>query len=460
MASDVPQLTPPQHPIDRLWRLMTSNRLLALVLALIGGTAFLGVVLPQVPGDLSRQPAGSRWLAEAGSRFGGLGGIMQEAGLFSLWQSPWLRLLLGLLAFILLLRLAQAMTRWRPADPVMLAGDAQQWPLQASFLLSAPLDESLSELTRDLRQEGWQVVTAHSAPEAFIAAERNRWGRLAEPALYVGALLALAGLWVGQVFGWQETGVVLVPGQPTPLQHGKGAALTLLDDDASGPVVTLQRAGASVASQPFSANGVVRLPGMTVRRMDAGQMLAVSGFDAVGNPLQLRLLDQQTPSQTIVYLVFDQPRAERAFLAPDRQLAFSIVAFPALPERGFSGPTFLVQALQVGQSAPVFNEFVEGDASLLLGADRFELRSGEYAAVRVTHAPWQPLVVLGGLCVLAGMILALARPPGLLHLRLQPQPRTAVQVSARLQPALTWRQADRWLMAWAATYNQEVGPLR
>ncbi len=460
MASDVPQLTLTQHPIDRLWRLMAGNRLLALVLALLGVTVVLGMALPQVPGDLSQQPAGSRWLAEASSRFGGLGGIMQQAGLFNLWQSPWLRLLLGLLAFIMLLRLAQSMIGLRSTDPTMMAVEAQRWPLQAAFALSAPLDASLSELAHDLRQEGWEVVASQSTAEAFIGAERSRWGRLAAPALYLGVLLALAGLWVGQVFGWQEGGVVLVPGQATPLQHSQGVALVLLDNGEGEPSVALQHSGVTMASRPFSASGAVRLPGMTVRRVDAGQMLAVNGFDADGNPLQLRLLDQQTPPQTTVYLVFDQPRAERAFLAPDRQLAFSVVAFPALPERGFNGPTFLVQALQVGQSDPVFNEFVEGDASLLLGANRFELRSGEYAAVRVSHNPGQPLVVLGGLCALAGMMLAFVRPPGLLHLRLQPQPRATVQVTARLQPSPTWRQGGRWLMAWAATYSQEAGPRR
>lgn len=456
MALDAPQ-PPSVHPIDRLWPLMTSDRVLVLVLALLGLTILAGVALPQVPGDLVQQQTGGRWLAETSSRFGGLGEMMQEAGLFSLWQSPWLRLLLGLLAFILLLRLAQSIARLRPAEPALLAAEAHQWPFQSSFTLHTSLDTSLAELADDLRQEGWQVVTSQSAGEAHVAAERSRWGLLAAPAVYTGALLALAGLWLGQAFGWQETGLVLVPGQTVALQNAEGATLTLVESDDGAPAVVLQRAGETVASQVFSAGGAARLPGITVQRTSAGQMVAVSGFDAAGNPLQLRLLDEQAPSQPTVYLVFDQPRAERAFLAPARQLAFSVVAFPALPERGFNNPAFLVQALQVGLSDPVFNEFVEGDANLPLGDDRYELRSGEYATVRVSHDPGRPLLALGCLGILAGVILAVVRPTGQLYLHLYQRQRNAVQVAARLHASTIWHQGSRWLMAWAATYSQEAG---
>jgi cytochrome c biogenesis protein ResB len=439
---------------------MTSDRLLALALALLGLTILAGIVLPQLPGELVEQPTGSRWLAETSSRFGSLGKMMQEAGLFSLWQSPWLRLLLGLLAFILLLRLAQSIARLRPAEPALLAAEARQWPFQTSFSLHTSLDTSLAELADDLRQEGWWVAVSQSTSEAHVAAERSRWSLLAAPAVYTGALLALAALWLGQTFGWQETGLVLLPGQPVALQHANGATLTLVDVDESAPAVMLQQDGAAAESEKFSAGGAARLPGMTVQRTSAGQMLAVSGFDAAGNPLQLRLLDEQAPSQPTVYLVFDQPRAERAFLAPARQLAFSVVAFPALPERGFKGPTFLVQALQAyaGQSDPVFNEFVEGDANLPIGDDRYELRSGEYATVRVSHDPGRPLLALGVLAMLAGVLLSVVRPTGQLYLHLYLRQRNTVQVSAWLRASTIWRQGSRWLMAWAATYSQETGP--
>lgn len=457
-AQDAP--APPAihaHWIDRLWRLMTSDRLLAALLVLLALTVLVGLLVPQVPSDLSQPEDAVRWLTEASGRFGGLGTLMQVGGLFDLQQSPWLRLLVGLLAFVLLLRLAQSVSRLQPANPQSVAAAAQRWPLQAGFTLTTDVDTALAEVADDLRQEGWQVATQRTETAAHVAAQRSRVGLWAAPLIYAGALLCLLALWIGQVFGWQETGLVLLPGQPTPLQRDSRQSLTLVQDKEGMAAVAWQTAGGEPVTRTLSAAGTARLPGMTVRRTGAGQMLTATAWDAAGAPLQLRLLDEQSPAQTTANLVFDQPRAERAFLVPARQIAFSVVAFAALPERGFNGPTYLVQAFQVGQREPLFNEFIEGDASLTIGDDRYDLRSGQYVTVRTSNNPGTPLLVLGGLLAAGGVMLGLVRPTGLLYLHIQRQ-RHLTHTTARLQPSPAWRQGGRWLAAWVSTYSQQLPP--
>lgn len=443
---------PRAHPIDRLWRLMTDVRLLWALLALLAAAVLLAVLLPQLPAELGRSEAAERWLAETSSRFGPLGGGMRRAGLFDLRDSWWLRGLLGLLAFVLLLRLVEALGRLAQPVPATAAAEARRWPLQSAFAAPSPLPAALAEIAESLQQEGWWVTTAHNAGEGHIVAERSRVGLWAGPLLYGAALLALAALWLDYAFGWQEGGLVLVPGRPVALQRDGTQVLTLTESADGVRTVTLQTGDGRTSAAAFTPQGRARLPGMVLQVTGQGQTLTASAQTADGAALALRLLDQPGPDQTAVTLVFDQPRAERSFLAPARQVVFSVVAFPALPERGFAGPTFLVQAFQGDQRTLLFNEFVEGGASLALGQDRYDLRSGQYLVARASHAPGRPLLAAAGLAAAAGVLLALLRPTGRLYVHLR-EARRGTAVTARLAASPLWRQGARWLNAWAATYG-------
>ena len=118
----------------------------------------------------------------------------------------------------------------------------------------------------------------------------------------------------------------------------------------------------------------------------------------------------EKPVQPALDLVFVQPHAEQVFFVPARQLVMSVVAFPAMPERGFAGPTFLLQAFRTGQREPVFNQFVEGDADLTVAGNALQLRSGPSVTVEVGRNPAAPLVVAGLTLAVAGLLLALWRP--------------------------------------------------
>lgn len=435
---------PSPHPIDRLWRLMTSDLVLALLLGLVALVWLAGLLLPQLTGSASQPEASSTV------------GASTSTG--ELWRSPGLCLLLGLLAFVLLLRLAQsaaeAAARVAAPDPLQAAAAAAAWPHHAAVTVEGDLADVVQELADDLRSEGWQVEVAQPGRvEAAIVAERSCWGVWAPAMLYAGGLLVLAGLWASQVFGWQKSGLVLIPGQPTALEHLRGSTLTV-SEDIDEPKVTLQTVEGTSASATLSASGRARLGGIALRQVGEGQLVTLSARDAAGSPLQIRLLDEQAPGADRVALVFDQPRAERAVFIPTRQLVISVVDFPALPERGFANPTLLVQAFVEGARDPVFNEFVEGNASIAIGEDSFDLRRGQTITVQASTSPGTPLAVLGGLLALSSLLLGLWRPPGRLSLQLRQQ-RDAVHITAGLSPALGWRQGGRWLTAWAATYGGE-----
>jgi hypothetical protein len=168
--------------------------------------------------------------------------------------------------------------------------------------------------------------------------------------------------------GWREAGVILAPGQSVRLSQDNSLVLSQPPVPVGDPVdgVLVQRDGQPAIDKTFSILGTARAAGVAIRRTGVGQALSVSARDAAGGVLQLQPVDRLGPPQQLLTLVFDQPQAEQLFLAPANELVFSVVAFPALPERGFSGPAFLVQAFAAGQQAPSVNQFIEGSADLAI----------------------------------------------------------------------------------------------
>ena len=218
--------------------------------------------------------------------------------------------------------------------------------------------------------------------------------------------------------------------------------------------VALTQDGQSRATAEFSAGGRARVGGIAVSQNVHGQALDVSAAGSGGESIPLQTMDAGSASQPELTLVFDQPQAELSFLAPSRQLVVSVVAFPSLPERGFAGPTFLVQAFQVGRREPLLNEFVDGDTRLVIGEDTLTLRTGQYITVDASRRPTTALVWLGLGVASLGLLLAVLRPSGRLHLNVQPG-KGSVAVNASLDPGRAWREAGRWLAAWSATYSDE-----
>ncbi|MEI2690187.1 MAG: hypothetical protein V9H69_10955 [Anaerolineae bacterium] len=153
-------------------------------------------------------------------------------------------------------------------------------------------------------------------------------------------------------------------------------------------------------------------------------------------------------------LVFDQPRAEQLFLAPDSEMVFSVVAFPALPERGFDGPTFLVQAFLAGQQAPIANQFIQDGVELAIDEVVYTLTTGRFVIVEVSRNPGLPLTLAGVALALAAAWLAIWRPAGQLALTVGRR-RAGARVAVRLNAARFWRHAPQWLAAWSTTYSRE-----
>lgn len=104
--------------LDGLWRIASSGRATLALLSLLVITLGLAVALPQLPAGLDSAARG-RWLDAAAAGYRGVGTLLRDLGLFAILEGMWLRVLLGLLAYNLGLRLADQLQR-------LIAG---WWPL-------------------------------------------------------------------------------------------------------------------------------------------------------------------------------------------------------------------------------------------------------------------------------------------------------------------------------------------
>ena len=448
------QTPTPPHLLDRLYRRLTGDRVLLSLLALTLLAFALSLLLPQLA--LEPEQAGAlRWLDETTAGFGAPGPAMRAAGLFDLAHSPWLRGLLGLLAFTALLRLAltaaDTHARLRQPDAAATASKAMHWPHQVQLAIHGSVAATRAELSDNLASEGWRIAAAQTGDTTWMVAERSRWGLLALPLALIGLLLMLIGLWLSSVTGWRQTNIILAPAQTVRLSHDATVQLTAGTDAAT---LLVQRGDRPAQTRYFRLGGLTNAAGLWLQRTGEGPAMTVTARNADGSSLLVQSVDRSTAPQDLLTLVFDQPRAEQLFLVPERQLVFSIVAFPALPERGLSGPAYLVQAFPFNQRDPVANQFIEGSANLALGEDMYSLTAGNYLALSASRKPGLPLLILGGLFALAAVLLTLRRPAGRLLLTLHPHG-AETTVAAALQASPFWRQANAWLAAWATTYRRE-----
>jgi len=204
------------------WRLSTRDETLAAILVALALLLLLLAIIPQIPDD---PLAADQWLAQVRSRFGPATGLMYRLGFFSLSEAFAPRLLLGLAAFVLLVRAAQrSEALWREGS----SSQQTRWVLSSLLAHLGPILFLLGLLVGHLW--GWQA-------EAVITQEQHvvRFGEQREIVV-------------------QKTDAGLQSTEPGVLIHttGSGPQLTVRAYDAEGDRLGLQRTSREATSQELT----------------------------------------------------------------------------------------------------------------------------------------------------------------------------------------------------------------
>jgi hypothetical protein len=413
LTSD-PAVIRPQHDLlDDLWRLSSATTGTILLALLLAATLAVAALFPQEPAGL--QPAAEQhWLAAAAGTYGGLGTALRTLGIFNVQEGIWLRILLAAMAFHLLLRIAdQARYAWGTLRRSAPAPSPR--PGLTTVEITLPYEAGNARLAvnqvADALAQRFQVSTiAPCDPPACVYARRHSAGGLGPLLGYLGALVVLIGLLVNGLYGWQAADLALAPGGETVLAPAPNTKIELSaiggTERAAVSAITvtrdgITRAGALNYAWPF------RWGNLWIAQRATGPALAVSAQDAAGKALELQRQTGSEPAQ-VLSLAFTASETEQTFLAPAQSIAFRAVSYPSLPERGFSGPVFLVEAYRGDNpSSPILVQFVSDTKQVAIDGVTYTLRREQHAVFQAAYQPGLIVLLTGGLLLLVAAVLAL-----------------------------------------------------
>jgi len=327
---------------------------LAVLLFLLSLLLALLPLFPQAPSD---PVATSRWLAEVQARFGSATDFLSVVGLFSLGRSPFFRLTLVVLAFLLLVRAgAWAERLWRGRRAVR--GEGVWRPLA---------DLALKDVARALRRRGYRVQT--TVRGQALQADRWPWAELLALLAHVGPLLFLLGLLVGGRWGWR-------------VEHLRGRPGETLSVPTDGEI--------AVVNPP--AGRWVDPSGVRVYVEGTGPDLTAVVTGADGEPLGLQRAPGAAPSSSLC-LRLTETETDAYFAVPEAGLVVR-VALDAGAALRAEAPLW-VQVFRSPSGELTQEVLVEGDADLVEGPLHIRLARSPYLIVTAVRDPGYWLKMVG-----------------------------------------------------------------
>ncbi len=391
--------------LDGLWYAGSAPHTLMALTALLAGTLAVAAIIPQQPAGLAGAAA-EQWLAGAASSYREAGSFLQAVGAFHITSSPWMRVLLAALAFSLTLRVAAQGSflrrLWRSPGPL----NAPPRLIVQRAALPGALDTIVHQTQTALQPRFRTVSVDSDAGRAQIYAVRRPLGAVGPLLTYIGPLLILLGLLLNDTLGWRAVSIALAPGDSILLPRADGLQIGLdsIAGEGNAPAALTLRGTNANRNVHIAANRPARWGSIWLSQQETGPALAVTAEDSSGRPIVIQSLAPGGGVSQKLHLLFQQTQSEQAFALPTRNLTFRAVSYPALPERNIAAPVFLVEAYRGADPAPILDELVEDAATVNLEGATIALHRDRYVALDVAALPGLPLLLLGAIIALAGVM--------------------------------------------------------
>ena len=402
--------TPPRDALTTLWYFFTSSRWAALLLALLALTAVLAALGPH----LRASGPASVLQGDATAQVGALGVQTPLLGLdaIRLIAGLWVRTLLAVFAFTLLLRLAdRARLAFGPRSDVP---HARQTFLPGTVLYHGAVAQGWT--VADIRQRigkwpgawlmrDWSVSDESTATFCVENVRFTAWG---DWVLHLGVLLVIGGLFVSAQWGWREDNIALAAGETYALGHS-GYVLSAEESqpqkDSGNTSLLLSIAGGSRRQFTLAAFKPLVTPRLSLFQVSTGPALAVSARSDAGQPLRLQPLTEGSEASSRVTLKFAEEQGEAYLFVPEAGVILRIVRYQALPEEGLAEPVYLVRGYRGSQSAPLFSEYITEDTTFRWQTLTFSTGPTHFLVVNAVRDWGWWIVLLGVLLLLIGAAL-------------------------------------------------------
>jgi len=380
-----------RDPWCTLWQLFTGDGLITTLTAIVMLGLLATLVLPQSPSAGTADPiAYSQWEAFARLREGVLYEPLAGLGLSSVFQTVWWRLALAALG---VLALARLIDRFGRLLTVRLAKDALTDESRRRVFLDGP---ALSVLADRLRVHHLRVTALNA--ERLIA---DRWPRAeaASAVLHTGIVLAVIGMLMNILLGWDVSNRALVPSVPVTL-HG---TTTLALDDTPEPAG--QALGLSATLQPSSAtvtlvpNSPASASGISLRLKQVTPGYRVSASKPNGQALLIRASNFVSPTAQVL-VIFTEQEPDRYLAVPDARLALALS--PGVGVGGTPDAPARVQAFALPSGTIITDTLIAPE--IVVSDTRFSFARARGAVIDADYRPGNVLVWIGLPLALIGLI--------------------------------------------------------
>jgi cytochrome c biogenesis protein len=374
--------------LQKMWKFLGSWQLAVILLIALLLALLLGSLFPQMPAETdSREP----WLEAVTLRYGPATGLLQSLGVFEVHRSFWfLALLAALLANTLICTLQRLPHLWRSLTepPVIQRPEAfyQGFARRAEWTFDSQ-EQGLAVVQESLRRHRFQphLEQDERIGWASLYAERGCWSQAGTLVSHVAAVWLVIAIACRPAFAWQESGLILLPGEVTHVGHGADlevrAGRLMPEPQLGVPLAVLT--AAPVITQRVGINRPFTFQGVTFHLQGYGPAVQItapegrSGVAIVGSRAQQVTL----PEAGLALRVAQRPEED----------AFFVEALAASGELLGSGNVVPDQEIEIG-GVPI----------------TFSLT--EYTSWQVSHDPTFGLALTGAVLLLGAVVISLWVP--------------------------------------------------
>lgn len=241
----------------KVWQWCSTKEALILLLIPVVVSLIASYLLPQAPAYLrSDKFRYQAWLSDREVEFTTWTPLLVNTGAFYIRETLWFRVLVTLLAFVLLITLAEQVfslfgpTAVRKPPTFYDAAEAQS--------LSSPLpyEQAVRQVQQNLQHA---LVQADEPDTTYLYASHHAWVRASTALRLLGLLLLVSGLAIQTRWGWRQSDIQVLPYENVALEQGSALQLRLLDPQPYSqsrvlqtvPTAELQIAGQTVLPIQF-----------------------------------------------------------------------------------------------------------------------------------------------------------------------------------------------------------------
>lgn len=390
-----------------LWQWCSSRGALLALLLLLALALALSGAFPQTPARIRADPTmHNEWLSTVQVRYRDWTPALEALGAFSIRDALWFRVLLALLAFVLLISLAERIRSLVDMGPVGKPDGFYDGPDAVALPSAGSVEGTLDRTRVALQRLGLRMREERVGETEHIHAYRRRWATAHPVVTQVGALLIVLALAVDGRWGWTQPDVYLLPDRPVLLGPEQSHSVELLDARAPLSEAMIQADGRQV---PLRTGGIARHQGYEYTLDDkTGWLMRVTAQRSSGEDLLLSEYAVRPDAGQVLEFAVPAAAPEQTdalFIVPDEKLVVRLESLPRSDR--VASPRFRQWVFeQDGQSliGEAEVETSDGAFSVTVGDVVYTWEMSPYIVIDVARQPGRWAFVAGIALVVLGLL--------------------------------------------------------